>query len=49
MKRLRKMIALVIAMVMVVAMGLPAMAEGETTTNGSITINSPSIGAKYNA
>ncbi|SDL31159.1 LPXTG-motif cell wall anchor domain-containing protein [Sarcina sp. DSM 11001] len=34
---------------MVVAMALPAMAAGEATTDGSITINSPIVGAKYNA
>ena len=49
MKKIKKILALVLAMVMVVAMGLPVMAAGETTTNGSITINSPIIGAKYNA
>ena len=49
MKKIKKILALIMAMVMVVAMGLPVMAAGETTTTGSITINSPIIGAKYNA
>ena len=49
MKKMKKIMALVIAMVMILAMGVPVMAEGETTTNGSITIKSPVMGATYDA
>ena len=58
MKNFKKMMALVIAMVMVLAMALPAMAEGGTdpepqttvtpaTGDGSITIKSPVLGTSY--
>ena len=46
MKKFKKMMALVIAMVMVLStMTIPAMAAAPT--NGSITVNSPVVGATY--
>lgn len=51
MKTLKKVMALVIAMVMVIAMAVPTMATGTDTpvaaNDGKITINSPIMGAKY--
>lgn len=50
MKKFRRMIAFVIAMVMVLSMGMSAYAapEGEASTpKGSITVSSPIVGAKY--
>lgn len=52
MKTLKKVMALVIAMVMVIAMAVPTMATSEggsvgTTTKGTITVNSPIMGAQY--
>ena len=49
MKKFKRILALVIAMAMVVAMALPAMAEDTTgaPSSGSITINSPIVGATY--
>ena len=49
MKNFKKMMALALAMVMVIAMALPAMAADTTgaPTSGSITINSPIVGATY--
>ena len=49
MKRLKKILALALAMAMVVAMALPAMAEEQQAGKGSITINSPIMGAQYKA
>ena len=49
MKKIKKILALVVAMVMVLGtMAMPAMAE-ETSGDGSITIKSPVMGATYNA
>jgi len=49
MKRLKKILALALAMAMVLAsFSLSAFAE-ETATDGSITVNSPVVGAKYSA
>lgn len=51
MKKLKRLLALVMAMAMVVAMALPAMAAGTTTTppdDGSITVKSPVVSATYN-
>ena len=48
MKRLKRIMALVIAMAMVVALALPAMADTTgAPTKGSITVNSPIVGATY--
>ena len=50
MKQLKKMMALVIAMVMCLAMAVPAMADGPTHQDpekGSITVKSPIMGAAY--
>lgn len=47
MKTMKKMMALIIAMVMVMSMGLPVMAAAPE--DGSITVNSPIVGATYNA
>ena len=50
MKRLKKMMALVIAMVMVLAMGITVFAQTEGTAadgKGSITINNPAKGETY--
>ena len=49
MKNFKKMMAFALAMVMVLAMALPAMAADTTgaPTSGSITVNSPIVGATY--
>ena len=50
MKNFKKMMALVIAMVMVLTMALPAMAATPTAdSKGTITVNSPIMGADYSA
>lgn len=46
MKSFKKIMALVLATIMVLAMALPTMAA--VPTNGSITVNSPVVGATYN-
>lgn len=48
MKKLKKMMALIIAVAMVIAMTLPVMAE-QTQPDGSITVKSPVVGASYTA
>ncbi len=50
MKKIKKIMAFALAMVMVLAMALPAMAADTAPTaptSGSITINSPIVGATY--
>ena len=50
MKKLKRLLALVMAMAMVVAMALPAWADGATVQDadkGSITVKSPIMGAQY--
>ena len=50
MKKLKRLLALVIAMAMVVAMVLPVWADGNTPQDadkGSITVKSPIMGAQY--
>ena len=48
MKKLKRLLALVIAMAMAVALAMPAMAAPPTAdSKGTITVNSPIMGAEY--